>query len=89
MPHGLTRKLGYDDLAQMPDDGLTRVILDGELFVTPALVEVLSASTAARCLECLRLEEGRYVTAASPVDDGALELPDWPGLTVQLAPLRR
>ena len=33
---GVKRKLGYDDLAHMPDDGLTREILDGELFVTPS-----------------------------------------------------
>lgn len=30
------RKLGYDDLLGMPDDGLIREILDGELVVTPA-----------------------------------------------------
>src|SRR5262245_50439019 len=31
------RKLTYDDLARLPDDdGLTRELLDGELFVTPA-----------------------------------------------------
>jgi len=36
MTHGVKRKLGYDDLAQMPDDGLTREVLDGELFVTPS-----------------------------------------------------
>jgi Uma2 family endonuclease len=30
------RKLGYDDLSGMPDDGLTREILDGELIVTPS-----------------------------------------------------
>ncbi len=36
MPHAVRRKLGYDDLAGMPDDGLIREILDGELFATPA-----------------------------------------------------
>src|SRR5437016_4569692 len=36
MTHAIRRKLSYDDLAQMPDDGLTRELLDGELFVTPA-----------------------------------------------------
>lgn len=35
MTHALRRKLGYDDLARMPDDGLIREILDGELHVTP------------------------------------------------------
>jgi Uma2 family endonuclease len=36
MSHALTPKLGYDDLADMPDDGFTREILDGELVVTPS-----------------------------------------------------
>jgi Uma2 family endonuclease len=37
MTHGTGRKLCYDDLARMPDDdGLTRELLDGELFMTPA-----------------------------------------------------
>jgi len=36
MTHAVRRKLGYDDLAGMPDDGLIREILDGELVVTPA-----------------------------------------------------
>jgi Uma2 family endonuclease len=36
MTHGVTRKLGYNDLVGMPDDGLIREILDGELFVTPS-----------------------------------------------------
>ncbi len=37
MAHAAKRKLGYDDLAGMPeDDGLIREILDGELIVTPA-----------------------------------------------------
>jgi Uma2 family endonuclease len=36
MTHGVKRKLGYDDLTRMPDDGLIREILDGELFVTPS-----------------------------------------------------
>lgn len=36
MTRGVTRKLGYDDLADMPNDGLIREVLDGELFVTPA-----------------------------------------------------
>ncbi len=36
MSHALKRKLTYDDLAAMPDDGLRREILDGELVVTPA-----------------------------------------------------
>lgn len=36
MPHALKRKLTYDDLLGMPDDGLRREILDGELVVTPA-----------------------------------------------------
>jgi Uma2 family endonuclease len=36
MAHAVKRKLGYDDLAGMPDDGLIREILDGELVVTPA-----------------------------------------------------
>jgi Uma2 family endonuclease len=36
MAESVKRKLGYDDLALMPDDGLIREILDGELFVTPS-----------------------------------------------------
>lgn len=36
MSHALKRKLGYDDLADMPDDGFTREILDGDLVVTPS-----------------------------------------------------
>lgn len=36
MSHAVKRKLGYDDLADMPDDGLTREIFDGELVVTPS-----------------------------------------------------
>lgn len=36
MSRAVKRKLGYDDLAGMPDDGLIREILDGELVVTPA-----------------------------------------------------
>lgn len=36
MSHALKRKLGYDDLADMPDDGSIREILDGELVVTPS-----------------------------------------------------
>lgn len=32
----LRRKLTYDDLLEMPDDGLRREILDGDLFVTPS-----------------------------------------------------
>jgi Uma2 family endonuclease len=36
MTHGTRRKLEYDDLAAMPDDGLIRELLDGELVVTPA-----------------------------------------------------
>jgi Uma2 family endonuclease len=36
MVQSVRRKLGYDDLADMPDDGLRREILDGELFVTPS-----------------------------------------------------
>jgi Uma2 family endonuclease len=36
MSHALKRKLTYDDLAGMPDDGLRREILDGELVVTPS-----------------------------------------------------
>jgi len=36
MSHVVRRKLGYDDLAGMPDDGLIREILDGELVVTPS-----------------------------------------------------
>jgi Uma2 family endonuclease len=36
MAHAVKRKLGYDDLTGMPDDGLIREILDGELVVTPA-----------------------------------------------------
>ena len=30
------RKLGYHDLLAMPDDGLRREILDGDLHVTPS-----------------------------------------------------
>jgi Uma2 family endonuclease len=36
MTHALKRKLTYDDLAGMPDDGLRREIPDGELVVTPS-----------------------------------------------------
>jgi hypothetical protein len=36
MAQSVRRKLGYDDLSGMPDDGLRREILDGELFVTPS-----------------------------------------------------
>lgn len=36
MTHALKRKLTYDDLLGMPDDGLRREILDGELVVTPS-----------------------------------------------------
>lgn len=36
MSHALKRKLGYADLADMPDDGFTREILDGDLVVTPS-----------------------------------------------------
>ena len=36
MTHAVRRKLGYRNLAAMPDDGLIREILDGELFVTAA-----------------------------------------------------
>lgn len=36
MSHALKRKLGYDDLTGMPDDGLIREIFDGELVVTPS-----------------------------------------------------
>jgi Uma2 family endonuclease len=36
MAQSVKRKLGYDDLADMPDDGLIREIFDGELFVTPS-----------------------------------------------------
>jgi len=36
MRHAVKRKLGYDDLTGMPDDGLIREILDGDLVVTPS-----------------------------------------------------
>jgi len=38
MAESVSRKLTYDDLADMPDDGLRREILDGVLFVTPSPV---------------------------------------------------
>jgi Uma2 family endonuclease len=38
MAESVSRKLTYDDLVDMPDDGLTREILDGVLFVTPSPV---------------------------------------------------
>jgi len=34
--HDPGAKLTYDDLVDMPDDGLRREIIDGELFVTPS-----------------------------------------------------
>lgn len=36
MAHAVKRKLGYDDLLNMPDDGMIREVLDGELVVTPS-----------------------------------------------------
>lgn len=36
MVHAVKRKLGYDDLLNMPDDGMIREVLDGELVVTPS-----------------------------------------------------
>ena len=32
----LNRKLGYEDFAQLPDDGKRYEVLDGELCVTPS-----------------------------------------------------
>lgn len=32
----LNRKLGYEDYAQLPDDGTRYEVLDGELYVTPS-----------------------------------------------------
>jgi Putative restriction endonuclease len=48
MAQSVKRKLGYDDLAGMPDDGLIREILDGLLFVTPSPVPM--HQRVAKCL---------------------------------------
>lgn len=36
LPGNSGAKLTYDDLVDMPDDGLRRELIDGELYVTPA-----------------------------------------------------
>jgi Uma2 family endonuclease len=35
-PVAVTTGLAYDDLLGMPDDGLRRELIDGELFVSPS-----------------------------------------------------
>ena len=42
-----------------------------------------------RTMECFRLERERYVLAVRGENNGTLSPPDWPGFTVELAPLWR
>jgi Uma2 family endonuclease len=70
MAQSVKRKLGYDDLAGMPDDGLIREILDGVLFVTPSPVPMHQrvAKRLARQLEQYFEARGLGEVFQAPLD---------------------
>jgi Uma2 family endonuclease len=59
MAQSVNRKLGYDDLADMPDDGLIREIFDGELFVTPLPTPIHQRISKRLTLQLATYFEGR------------------------------
>ena len=70
MAQSVKRRLGYDDLADMPDDGLIREILDGHLFVTPspAPIHQRVSKRLARQLEAYFEGRGLGEVFTAPLD---------------------